>query len=258
MRISQGEFVKKAFWISASFHFCLIAVLYWSTDISLAFYKKQAEKDKVGGAIAVDLLYKPSDSARRKGKTEKDRLPPPKVKTKKAEPERPTLVKKQAKKSKPKKQEPTKKEDPKKNFTALFDKMRQETGLDRKKKPRDDNFPTHELGEEKATGTGGESRSKLSPAQQALQSACRKYAQTAQADRLRKLYPDARGYINIRLVGIGNQLELVSLKMAESSGISALDQGCEVAIRKALQEETFASDIVAELSGREQTITCQF
>lgn len=257
MSNAQGECVKKAFWISASFHFCLVAVLYWSTDISLALYKKQNEKNKIGGAIAVDLLYKPSGTARRKGKTEKDRLPPPKVKTKKKEEERPTIVKK-AKKKRPKKNSQAKPEKPKKNFTALFDKIRQETGLDRKKKPRDDNFPTHELGEEKATGTGGESLIKLSPAQQALQSAARKYAQTAQADRLRKLYPDARGYINIRLVGIGNKLELVSLKMAERSGISALDQGCEVAIRKALQEETFASDIVSELSGREQTITCQF
>jgi outer membrane biosynthesis protein TonB len=246
--------MRKALTISVIVHLLLVAALYWSTQISLLLMQAK-RKEIAGGAIQVDLLYKPTETAMRRGKKKRD-LPPPKVKRKKEAP-RPVLVKKQP--PKPKKQaKPEQSKEPKKDFKALFDKMREETGLDRNKAPREDNFPTREDGQKDAFGTGGSSEKELTPAQLALQAACRKHHRIPQAERMRKAYPDARGYINVRLIGAGTQLRIVSLNLVERSGFDVLDSACEAAVRKAIQEETFASDIVAELSGRENTITCQF
>jgi len=243
----------KALFISIIVHTLLFSLLYWSTEIS-ALMIRSREKQQIGGAIRVSLLYKPTDTPMRKAR-KKTELPPPKIRTQKKPPPRPHIVKKRkrVKKKKAKKQV-AKKED----FHSLFDKLRDETGLDRKKKPRDDNFPTNEKGEKKARGTGGWSDKTPSPAQQALQAACRKYHKVPQAERMRRLYPDARGYLNVRLIGVGHQLSIVSMNWIEHSKFPILDQACETAVKKAVQQETFASDIVAELSGKENTITCQF
>lgn len=248
--------MKRAFIISVFAHIFLAAAVYWSSLVSIAFLKKK-QRNSISGAIQVDLLYKPTNTAMKKGPTQKDRLPPPKVKTQPKPKEQPKLVEKVKPKKSP--QKPSKKEEePKKNFKNLFDKLRQETGLDREKPPKDDNFVTNEEGEKDSRGTGGESNRKLSPAELALQSAIMRYVQTPQAEQMRRLHPDARAFIEIRIIGIGSQLKLVSLSLVESSGFPNLDRSCETAIRKALLEESFASDVVRDLSGKEQTITCQF
>ncbi|PIR22027.1 MAG: hypothetical protein COV44_10170 [Deltaproteobacteria bacterium CG11_big_fil_rev_8_21_14_0_20_45_16] len=240
----------RALSISVSFHLLLFAGVYWSAQLSLMLIKSQIKKEEIGGVIQVDLLYKPTDTAMRKSPIKRE-LPPPKVKTKVKE-DLPTLVKKVKPKpiSRP--------AEPKKDFKALFDKIRDETGLDRERAPKEDNFPTNVDGEKDARGTGGRSLVKMSPAQLALQTAARKHYRLPQALDLRKKHPNALGYISVKLIGMGNSLQIVSLDHLQRSGFNILDQACENALRHAMNEETFAPDIVAELSGKENTITCQF
>ena len=240
----------RALSISVSFHLLLFAGVYWSAQLSLMMIKSQIKKEELGGVIQVDLLYKPTDTAMRKSVIKRE-LPPPKVKTKIKE-DLPSLLKKVKPKPTPKPVER------KKDFKALFDKIRDETGLDREKAPKKDNFPTNIDGEKDARGTGGRSLAKMSAAQLALQTAARQHYRLPQADDLRKKHPEALGYISVKLIGMGNQLQIVSLDHLQRSGFSILDQACENALRHAMSEETFAPDIVAELSGKENTITCQF
>lgn len=248
--------MRTALIISIIVHILLTSGVYWSTNLSLMMMQSRRKLDAKSGAIQVDLTYKATDTPMRKGKSKRE-LPPPKVKRKK-EPPRPQLVKR-AKPKKPKrKPKPKKEEPPKKNFKALFDQIREEEGLDRKKPPREDNFPTREDGVEDAFGTGGRSEQKLTPAQLAFQAAARKHHKVPQAESWRKKYPDAEGFIAVRLIATGSKLQIVSMQMVQSSGVSILDTACKAAIRKAIQEETFAIDIVRELSGRENTITCRF
>lgn len=238
--------------LSFLLHGFLISALIWSTQISLLLLKANQKKIESLGIVQVDLLYKPTESAMRKGETKQD-LPPPQVKTKTANEPEPSPI---TTKTPPKKQSP-KKESPKQDFRALFDKIRQETGEELRRAPRDDNFPTREDGEEKARGTGGSSLRALSPAQLALQSAMRKHFELPLREKFSKQHPNAKGFMNVRLVGVGNGFELVSLQVTQSSGFNVLDRSCELAVRKAIQQESFAPDVVEELSGKETVIICQ-
>lgn len=247
--------MTRALVISLVLHALFLGAVYYSSEISLLLLKDELKNKPKAGVIQVDLLYKPTFTPMKKGQDPVKRLPPPKVQ--KTPPPQTTPP---SKPTRPKKQPPSEKKraEPQKNFQALFDKMRQETGLDRQKAPREDNFPKSEKGQEEGQGTGGLSDREISMAEQALQAAARKYAEIARSAELRKQYPNAEGFIQVRLIGVGDRLELVSLRVAESSGLSLLDQSCENAIRRALENETFAQDVVSELSGKEHLITCQF
>lgn len=213
------------------------------------------KKLETAGAIQVDLTYKATHTPMRKGKAKRD-LPPPKVKIKKPPPPPPQVVKKEP--PKPKKQKKPSPEEKREKLAKLIDKFREQEGKERKKKPREDNFPTREDGEEKAFGTGGRATRALTPAELALQSAMRKHFEMPNASQMREQYPNAEGYLSVRLIGVGNRLEIVSLSILQSSGFSILDRSCESAVQKAITEEVFAQDVIRELSGKENTIRCQF
>ncbi|MDB5039229.1 MAG: hypothetical protein JWQ35_2757 [Bacteriovoracaceae bacterium] len=241
----------KAFLYSILLHAILIAGLIWSDKIYLQFIKaSHRERQIVSATLLMDKSYKPTDTAMKKGTNDKN-LPPPKIEPPKKEdlPE----VSKKLKKSKTQEKKP----DGKKALKDILNKIRKDSAEEKRPPPKEKNFPTHEKGEKNAHGTGGWAERTLSPAEQALQAAMRKYYEVEGADAIKKKFPDAKGYLALKLVGVGNQFQIVSLVLSESTGFNIVDRKCEVAVRQAIDQETFAKDVITELTGKETQIICQ-
>lgn len=246
--------MRIAFVTSIVFHLLLLSCLIWSEEISLAIFKKRQKELLSLEAMQVNLLYKPTDTAMKQGNETKD-LPPPLVAQKAPEAPLPKIKEITPKKSgqKKKKKEEPKKQVQKPDLRKILESVRRDAHREGPP-PKENNFPTTPKGEKGAHGTGGVSLRKASPAEQALQAAMRKYFELPEGTR--KRLGQARGYIDIKLIGIENQFKIVSLKVIESSGFGILDQSCESAIRKSLNAEVFASDVISELNGKEHTILC--
>ncbi|MBN8554623.1 MAG: hypothetical protein J0L93_04185 [Deltaproteobacteria bacterium] len=242
----------RALSLSFLLHFILIAALLWSGRLSLLFFQAREREFRSLGAIQIDLTYKMTDTAMKLGKNEKD-LPAPIV-HQKPPAEAPKILK-EMKKIKPIAKPKT---QTKENVKSILDKLKAESSKeDDRPKPKQNNFPKSEKGEKGATGTGGRSMRPPSPAEQALQSAMRRYFELTDAGGFRRKNPDVRGYLAVKLLGDGNQFQIAALQTIKSSGFTMLDRSCEIAIRKAVDSESFAKDIIAELQGKETLITCE-
>ena len=246
--------MRKWLAISTGIHLMLLALLIWSDRFAFLMIKRDLERQQASGVVQVDLSYKPTDTPMRLGTQKKD-LPPPDVSIpKKSEPERIPSTR-----PSPKKQAPQKKEERpvnSKDFKNLFDRFRDEAREENRPMPKLDNFPMSEKGDKKSLGTGGRSQRTMSAAELALQSAMRKHFEIPEANNIRRNYPGISGYIQIYLVSNGDQFVIRSLKFIERTGLAVLDQGCEQAIRKAIDSESFSADVVAELNGKESGIIC--
>jgi len=244
--------MKNALIFSFLIHVAFFSLVIWSEDISIQRKKLLNPQLSPVGVVYTELLYKPTNTAMKKGDEKRD-LPPPIVKTeKKEEPKSKMSVQK----TPPKKQ--TKEEKVKNAAKSLLDKLRQEEGKEMPKPPKDDNFPTHKQGEDKARGTGGISRRQASPAQMALQSAIKRHFEMPRATEYRRLHPDSKGWHSVSVLAVGNTLQLRDLTLVQPSGFAILDRSCEQAIREALQQETFALDVISELSGKSHDVECKF
>jgi outer membrane biosynthesis protein TonB len=227
--------------LSLALHASLIAGLLWSDKIFMEFLKAtHKDRQMLSATLLMDRTYKATDTMMKKGPKEKN-LPPPKIDIAKKE-EIPTLSKKLFKK---------------KDLKDILNKIRQESSAEKRPPPKEDNFPTNEKGEKGAHGTGGRGDRILSPAEQALQSAMRKYYELEGAEIFRKQYPNAQGYLTLKLVGTGNQFQIATLVLSESTGFNILDRNCEAAVRKAVDRETFSRDVISELAGKETVVTCK-
>jgi hypothetical protein len=247
--------------LSVVFHVLLFTGVIYSTKLSLALLKARQRDIKAMGTIAVDLAspYKHTDTAMKLGEDKKD-LPPPLV-GEKAPPEDSPVLKERNKTKEAEKKKELKKEALKKtkeDIKNILSKLRSDANKeDNRPKPKENNFPKSKQGEKNATGTGGISLRTLSPAEQALQSAMRRYFEMADANNFRKKNPNTRGYLQIKLVGVGHQFEIASLDLYQTTGFGTLDRSCEIAIRKALDSEVFSNDVIRELNGKEAIITCE-
>jgi len=257
--------MKNALILSLIIHAILIALLVWSDELQLEYFKsKKIMKDASTALEISGLPYKPSDSALRLGREKRD-LPPPDIKVPERQPDAPVVKEKQTPKVKEKKTPDDKKKisekrevaNAKQSMKSILDKLRNDAKKEDRPPPKIDNFPTHEKGEVGGRGTGGRGKRLLSPAEQALQSAMRRHFDLVDARTFRKVNPNAEGYIEVSLVGVGNQFRIKTLRILESTGIKALDQSCERAIRVAIDDETFAMDVIRELSGKDSAILCQ-
>ena len=244
----------RALILSGLLHILLLGGLIWSAELSLLFLKSRQKDLEKLGVVEVDLLYKPTESAMRKGQSQQA-LPPPDVKQKAASEDDAPVIK-TAKKPKPKEKPKPKKEAPKTDFSKIFNQMREEAAQEAKRAPRDDNFPTSLEGQENARGTGGSAMRNLSPAEQAIQTAFRKYFEIPRRDDFARRHPDAKGFLSVRLASEGSRFKIISLSWPESTGFEILDRSCERSIMRTLEEETFASDVISELSGKETQILC--
>ncbi|TVQ80858.1 MAG: hypothetical protein EA369_01335 [Bradymonadales bacterium] len=267
---NRGSMAKAAL-ISLILHSLLIVLMVWSTEFSIARFISTREEVKLSGVVEVNLIYRPTETAMRRGQTRTE-LPPPQVRTEtqapqtampKPSPPRPVPQAKPAtpqpktpEASKPEAPKPPDLEDRRRDMRALIDRMRQEQGIIADRLPRDDNYPTIEDGEEGGRGTGGTAQIQARPSLLALQSAMRKHFELPVGNRLKETHPTALGYFRVRLVGVGNQFEIASLSLVESSGIAILDRSCELAIRQALSQEIFGPDVIADLTGKEEIIQC--
>lgn len=248
--------------LSILFHIALVFGVLYSTKLSLALLKMRQRQIEAMGTISVDLAtpYKHTDTAMRLGEEKKD-LPPPLV-GEKAPPEESPVVKERTSKTKEReKKKETKKEALKKakdDIKSILARMRNDANKeDNRPKPKEDNFPKSKQGEKNARGTGGFSARTLSPAEQALQSAMRRYFELIDANNFRRKNPNVRGYLEVKLIGMGHQFEIASLQLFQSSGFSILDRSCEIAVRKALDSEVFSSDVIRELNGKDTIILCE-
>ena len=242
----------------------------WSTEFSIARFIENKDAIKLSGVVEVNLLYKPTETAMRKGRSSTE-LPPPQVKTRTPPPPahamppaKPRSPQRVPPAKKPAPPQPEKKEDPKakldqrrQDMEALIAKMRQEQGLIAEREPREDNFPTNEKGEEQGRGTGGTAQLQADPAYLALQTAIRNYFEMPGRERFIRENPEAEVLFRVRLVATGNQFEIASLQLQRASGFQILDRSCELAIREALQKEVFSSDVLVQLTGKEEIFKCQ-
>ncbi len=246
--------LNRAIIISLSLHIVFVVGVFWSTHLSLLMLKARRHEFEKLGAIKMEIsLYKPTDSPMKQGPSEKD-LPPPIVKS--APQKEPELVfKEKTPKTKPK-PKPKKEEKPKQKLSSILDRIRAEAGREERPPPKENNFPTIETGEKQATGTGSIGDRNASPAEQALQSAITKYFDTFDL-RIKKKFPNAEGFMIAKIVGVGDQFEILSLTMIKSSGIQIVDQNCLIATRQALKNEVFAPDVISDLSGKEVSIQCK-
>jgi hypothetical protein len=224
---------------SVLFHSLLIAGLVWSGKLdSLLISHKMKDLKAVSAVLLIDKTYKPTDTAMKFGKQKKD-LPPPNIEPPKSvdkEKEKPTL-------RTPKDKSP---KGLKKNVNDILKNIREQAKEEKRPPPKDDNFPTHEKGEKKARGTGGRGDRILTPGEQALQAAMRKYYEVAEAESLRQKFPNARGFMTVRLASVASQFEIVSIALVESTGVDILDRRCELAVREALRQEVHAPPRPAE------------
>jgi len=243
----------KSLTLSLIVHALLAALLVWSDKITLEILKRNREKKLASSVIQVDLTYKPSDTAMRKGAETRD-LPPPDI--------APAVKMPEA--AAPKLKKPAKKLDEKNDLKKakndlkdILKKMKTEARKEDRPPPKIENFPTSHKGEIGARGTGGRSDRLLSPAELALQAAMRRHFDLTDARNFRKAYPNAEGYIAVELTAVANQFQIRGLKVLESTGFDILDQSCERAIRAALDEETFAPDVLQELNGKDSAVICK-
>jgi len=261
--------MAKAILLSLVFHGLVVAATIWSTHISFAVFLANREEIKLSGVVEVDLLYRPTETQMRRGATTTE-LPPPQVRTRTAAPQqampkptppRPTPPPKTPppKQAQTEKQEekPVEEDTRRQDMRALMAQMRQEQGMIAEQAPRERNFPTRDDGVEEGRGTGGTAQRQANPGQLALQTAMRKHFELPVGNRLKQTNPDALGFIRVRLVGVGNRFEIASLQVQQSSGFTILDRSCETAIRVALNEEYFSSDVISELTGKEELVKCQ-
>jgi outer membrane biosynthesis protein TonB len=238
----------KAVFLSLLLHAILIAGLVWSDKLYTEYIKAtQKEIHSLSATLLIDRSYKPTDTAMKKGSSDRN-LPPPKITVPKTEDTSDSHHKLKDSKASTK---------GKKKLKDILSKIRKEASEEKRPPPKEKNFPTHERGEKGAHGTGGWSERTLTPSEQALQSAFRKYFELEGATTFRKNFPNARGYLQVKLIATGNQFKIVSLVISESTGFNILDRNCEAAIRKACDQETFAKDVVAELTGKETIVTCK-
>lgn len=257
--------MRNFFFISLAVHILLVSFLIYSDRIKLGFLKSK-NKPLASSTIQIDLTYKPTDTAMRLGKEIRNLPPPDIAPPPPPAPEAPTLKEKTAKKEKEKKA----KEDAKRKVSEkreidkarqsmknIFDKLKREASREDRPPPKIDNFPTNEKGEIGARGTGGRGQRILSPAEQALQAAMRRHFDLTDARTFRKANPNAEGYIEVALVGVGSQFQIRALRILDSTGFVALDQSCERAIRTAIDVESFSTDVVKELNGKESAILCR-
>lgn len=246
----------RALAISILFHALLFGAVLWSGKIAFELFKKNYERNRLmSGSIQVNL-YKPTDSPLDKGQDKKD-LPPPLVGRKAEEKDTPELkVKAKTQEKKEDKSKPAASKKP--NLKSILDRIRSMVNKDDDRPlPKQNNFPKSPEGQKGARGTGSRAGRPLSPAEQALQSAMRRYFEMEGATTFRTRNPNARGFMTIQLIASDRQLRLASFKMVEPSGFSLLDRSCELAVRKALDTEHFASDVISELNGKETTIVCE-
>jgi len=252
--------MRQAICLSFVFHALLIAGVLYSAQMSLLLFKAHWKEMQAASAIQVDLTYKPTDTPMKFGE-EKRTLPPPNVQPKMEAEEGTTFKEKQSKKQE-KPREKEKKPNPKLEKTKsdlrnIINRIRKEAKQDDRPPPKEHNVPVSKKGEKGASGTGGMGQRALSPAEQALQSAMRRHFELEDAVNFRKHYPNALGYMALKLVGFGNQFKIVSLRVVQPTGYQTLDRECEVAIHEAVDAETFATDIIAELNGKETMIECR-
>lgn len=260
----------KAVAFSVLLHSLAIIAMVWSTEFSIARFIENKDAIKLSGVVEVNLLYKPTETAMRKG-TNSTELPPPQIKTRTPPPPKvkmpapkpkapppPTPAKKPSPPQKNEKEDSKAKLDQKKqDMQALIAKMRQEQGLIAEKEPREDNFPTDEQGEKDGRGTGGSAQLQADPAYLALQTAIRNHFEMPGKEKFQRENPNAESLFRVRLVAVGNQFEIASLRIQRASGFQILDRSCELAIREALQKEVFSSDVLVQLTGKEEIFKCQ-
>lgn len=249
--------MRKSLAISVFAHALLVALLIWGDQIHLEIQKKRMERRDASSVIQIDLTYKASDSAMRLGKQKKD-LPPPDVKI----PEREVVkekitVKEKLKEKKDRISEKKEVLNARNILKNTLSKLRNESEKEDRPIPKIDNFPLNEKGEVGARGTGGRGQRTLSPGELALQAAMRRHFGLTDAKNFRKSYPGASGYLEVALVGVGDQFEIRSLRILESTGFTILDQSCERAIRSAIENEKFSNDVIAELSGKDNPVICK-
>ncbi len=240
---------KGAFLMSLGLHSILILGLYYSRALDSLFIK-QSLKDRptISASLKFSDLYKPTDTPMKKGSQKKD-LPPPKIK-KNRSPEK-------AKSSTPLIRQQESQANLKKSVRSILDKIKEEADEEKRRAPKDDNFPTHEKGTKGARGTGGRGDRMPTPGEMAIQAAMRKYYEASGLERIKRTDPDAMGFYSLKMIGLGDQFQITSLALVESTGYDVLNRLCEVAVRTAVQRERFAPDIIRELSGRETVIICQ-
>jgi len=228
-----------------------VSCLIWSRELDLIFLNEKKKEWEALGVRLIDDTYKPSFTNMKKGKEAKD-LPPPLVQKKTAPEKQPEVsvkkVKQQKSKSLKKKEADTQ---------SILDKIRQEAKNEERPKPKEDNFPMHKEGEDKAKGTGGLSSRPLNPAEQALQAAVQRNFEMYNREMIRRNFPKAESIVQLRLAANGNQFEIISLNKIRPSGLDALDRSCEAAIQQAVTNETFATDIITELTREEKYVTCR-
>lgn len=250
----------RALSLSIVLHALLIFGVLYSTKLSLALLKARDRDINALGTMQVDLTYKATDTAMKYGKNERD-LPAPNVAEKSAPVEEKAFPEKsQAKKPEKAKKETGKQKEQnrKADIKSILDRLKQESkSEDNRPKPKEDNFPRSLKGDKGATGTGGRAQRNMSAAEMALQSAMRRYFELTDANNFRRKNPNAKGYIQIKLVGVGHQFEIAGLQVYQTTGFSNLDRSCEVAIRKALDSEVFGRDVIVELNGKEAFVVCE-
>lgn len=233
--------------LSILLHSVLIAGLIWSDKLYIDFLKAtQKDRQTLSATLLMDKTYKATDTAMKLGSKDRN-LPPPKIEIPKHDV--PQISRKTSKNLKTK-------DDGKRKLKDILSKIRKESSEEKRPPPKEKNFPTHEKGEKGAHGTGGYGERIMSLGEQALQSAFRKYFELEGGSIFRKRYPNAKGFISVKLAGAGDQFKIISLAVSDTTGFTILDQSCEVAIRKALEQETFAQDVITDRMGKESIITC--
>lgn len=246
--------MARAILCSLILHILLGASLYWSRELDALLKKSRASEIKaISAELLLDKTYKPTDTPMKLGSKKKD-LPPPNVLPPKSVDKD---KEKKASKKKEEKETSLRGKKAKDTLKDILKNIREQAKEEKRPPPKEDNFPTHEKGQKGARGTGGRGDRALSPGEQALQAAMRKHYELEGAEQIRKNFPSAIGFMSIRLIGIGSQFEIVSLSFTESTGLTILDRKCEVAVRQALQQESFAKDVIQELNGKETLVTCR-
>jgi outer membrane biosynthesis protein TonB len=253
--------MKKSLIVSLVLHALLVGLLIWSDALKFGLMKTQKERMAASGITVIDLTYRPTDTAMRKGKERKD-LPPPDVPPPPSSSRDPSpVVQKKTQKAAPtKKDSPSPKRAPaqaQKEVSSILDRLRKEAAQENRPQPKVNNFPVTEKGEIGARGTGGRSTRTLSPAEMALQAAMRRHFEFPEAQAFRRANPNVEGAIEVSLVGLGNQFRIRSLRVLESTGYALLDRSCERAIRRAIDDETFAPDVIQDLNGKGSSILCR-
>jgi hypothetical protein len=89
-----------------------------------------------------------------------------------------------------------------------------------------------------------------------MQTAFNKHFEIPRRQDFARRHPNAKGFLSVRLASDGTRFRIISLRMLESTGFEILDRSCERSIVKTVELESFAPDVIGELSGRETRILC--